>query len=502
MKRRSPILLCLTAAALLLSLFTAPACDFSRETPSEEWSRIYALYSSEPAESRAAQTDGAAPGRVSDAYGSDAPTAAPEPTAAEANETLISPPLPKNAAAPANAAQDIAFFAQGVLTFNELHEIPGSHMLSRGLKDGNAGKIFDVFEAYVAMLEQNGFVRVGYKDKEFPSQNKRFFSASLNAADGSLQYTLDGDSLAMDHQGGNITVSGSIDRSRCQMQFFVTDELNVTDLGFRYGGGSVDTSYTGASACAGVYKKGETFRTDDGRLQTKTGEAAVIADGQTFTVKTKTTRQDQILCFYVPDYDRSDGIGLRCRESQLKQGDLFTQNELFASKSVLELMRDSDTVEQLDYLIADPILAFRQQDRNEVPVENGLSSVRTCFVRTVYYAPGQRAVFYVAAAFDAAPYSVEALAAFDLTAAGTGGQQNGGSGGNTGGNAGGQVGSPCGRCNASGEISCDECGSTGYINRVGPNGAETRETCPTCHGRTRVECPVCHGEKYLTAGVY
>ena len=495
MKRHAAFPCCLTAAALIFALFTAAACDFSREeTTAEMLSRLGALSSSEAAESAAPQTESAA-AVVST-------SAAPEPTAAEANETLISPPLPKNAAAPANAAQDIAFFAQGVLTFNELHEIPGSHMLSRGLKDGNAGKIFDVFEAYVAMLEQNGFVRVGYKDKEFPSQSKRFFSASLNDADGSPQYKLDGDALALGHAGGNITVTGSIDRSRCQMQFFVTDELNVTDLGFRYGGGSVDTSYTGASACAGVYKKGETFRTDDGRLQTKTGEAVVIADGQTFTVKTKTTRQDQILCFYVPDYDRSDGIGLRCRESQLRQGDLFTQNELFASKSILELMRDSDTVEQLDYLIADPILAFRHQDRNEVPVENGLSSVRTCFVRTVYYAPGQRAVFYVAAAFDAAPYSVEALAAFDLTAAGTGGQQNGGSGGNTGGNAGGQVGSPCGRCNASGEIGCDECGSTGYINRVGPDGSETRETCPTCHGRTRVECPVCHGEKYLTAGVY
>lgn len=217
----------------------------------------------------------------------------------------------------------------------------------------------------------------------------------------------------------NICVFGTVDQNGLRASVWIPQEMEITDLGLRYGAQSQPSTLAGPSANAGLYKLADgSFRTTDDRLSTGIGEAAILRDGVKYTT-TASYSKDTLLNreeLSVGNFYQKETLFFSAPAGQTISGDLYDRQDLARNESWLNQSINPLTSAD-DFTKYTWTLFFGAGHDNDfiTPLTSTYNEFKELTVRVMYYAPNQEAVYYIYAEFTSAPYAVEALCAVDLS---------------------------------------------------------------------------------------
>lgn len=320
----------------------------------------------------------------------------------------------------------------------------------------------DVLEAYIAMLEQNGFTLV---DEHHQSSFLGSYQAYGLICDGA------GDVATIDMMYSHTACHVNIWKDGSRWRIEVCDGLRLFDLGCRLDGTRVSVEPQGDSVGAGLTQTfgSAYYTTTDGRLAAKPGYAAVICDGQSRegTVTWERSRGNVTLTVEITD---SLSAKIRFSEETAKQSDIFLLGLIESDEAAFTLAADGEEI-------------HAQQE--------GAACFHSVTLRIMYLAGDGDTVLYLYARpmdTEAFPESIEILCAANTTPEESQSQQGGNSGGINWNDK--EPFQPdhakldCLTCRGDGN--CTTCGGDGYTGF-----GDAKAGCRSCHGNGN--CTACGG---------
>ena len=277
---------------------------------------------------------------------------------------------------------------------------------------------FGVIEAYVDMLvESNPYLTL--LDSYYEDYGSdEFFSYGINYT-GNVKMGGKVEQNFTDNEC-DVMIYGTIKGSNMKFSVWTPQNMQLTDLGYRYGGGRADTSVGGASALAGLMRLPDgSFQTTDGRLSTKLNEAAILRDGELYTTEATFERdekagRDRVWARY---FYRNETVHFSYETRSLITGDVLRLADMMNESSWLVgdqgvLDEESDFT---SYRWDKPFIGLNHDGDWVTAVNDPDSHYSDATVR-VMYADKEVAVYYVYAQFKTAPYEIEALIAVETNA--------------------------------------------------------------------------------------
>ena len=277
---------------------------------------------------------------------------------------------------------------------------------------------FSVIQAYVDMLvETNPYLTLldpHYEDYG----SEAFFSFGINYT-GNVNLGSRREQTFTDNEC-DVLIYGTIKREQLKFHIWTPQNMELTDLGYRYGGDKADTSIGGESALAGLVRLADgSFQTTDGRLTTKLNQAAILRDGELYTTEATFERnedagRDRVWARY---FYRNETVHFSYATRSLITGDVLCLADMMHESSWL--IRDNGDLEKENGFTAYrwdiPFLGVNHDGNWVTPINDPDSYYSDATVR-VMYADSEVAVYYVYAQFKTAPYEIEALIAVQTNA--------------------------------------------------------------------------------------
>lgn len=216
----------------------------------------------------------------------------------------------------------------------------------------------------------------------------------------------------------NMQIYGTIENGKLEAKVWVPYELDIVDLGLRYGESNQQSGTKAESAATGLYRLSDgSFRTQDGRLTAKPGQATVLRDGKSYTVaatygKNRGGTRDEL---WLKGYYNDETIVFFTPSDSIKTNSIFTYKNLMMEQSWLN---SSPTLEHGEKTFTEytfPLCFGICHDADWImPLSGEYNQFKDLYVRVMYFDPGNTAVFYIYAEFDSKPKTVEALCVVNL----------------------------------------------------------------------------------------
>ena len=301
---------------------------------------------------------------------------------------------------PVDALQDLRYWAEDD---TELRNEP-SEMDDKQVYDYTSE--MDIVEEYVAMLRRNGWTQVDYE--EGYKGGTRSWGLTCDAAPGAEKIK-----QMFTDTPCHLSIHWT-DSEHYRVFFYISEDIQVRDLGLRQEGSSVDAGPVGASACAGLERlKDGSYRTSDGRLTAFPGSAMGLRDGQEYVVDVDYENDGQYERIRTEHYYRDEGLKLTFPEDSLMDGDFFQLWDLDIYKAYWEADGKSAGTSLKDYLQ----VYIAHEDKWTCPGRND-DDYEALTVRVMYRDKGGDMVIYVCGRFDDdEPREIEALVAVDTSLA-------------------------------------------------------------------------------------
>ena len=301
--------------------------------------------------------------------------------------TETSPAEPVQVAAPAdysymaqlpdNPVQDIRYFTNHEITSKR--KPSGTTCEYKSLDD-------EYIEAYVAMLQENGFTLVEAYSDSFMNGNK-YLSWGLT-------YDLSPELETMRQQFADgqchLCIWKSKSSSGWTYRIDHVEGLNLCDMGLRMDGTTADLTPQGPSVNAGLLRLPDgSYQTDDGRLTAAVGSAVVVRDGEGIHAKAEFEEDGGAYQFTVYDYQLEESITFSMSPELLEIGAVYRNYEMES----------------------DDISFSATVDGENYTLDHNSSRYQAVSLRVMYYEPDGDAVFYIYAKTAGTPGELEALCA-------------------------------------------------------------------------------------------
>lgn len=331
-------------------------------------------------------------------------------------KTLVTDPLTKDPldytiTSDSVYIQDLVDFCDGLLSY-EASSTSGNYLIRNfsGAEEDRA--IVDEYVATICNGNYNLSLAVEYDE----TLSSTFFSWGIDyTGTGSVRSTTD---ITYTDAQSTIRIYGTIKRGDMDVHVWIPMEMDIVDLGLRYGGANKSIRMAGTSAKAGLYRYSDgSFETTDGRLRTSLGQATVIRDGTVITapasfVRDSSVGRDEL---WVRDFYRDETLFFCAPQNRLITGQVYTLRDLIQEQSRLnrepsEVLKNAD-----DFTSRTWTLFFGAgHDGDFITPLLTNSAFKDLTVRVMYWNKDVEAVYYIYAEFYSAPYVVEALCAVDL----------------------------------------------------------------------------------------
>ncbi len=352
------------------------------------------------------------------------------------------------------------------------------------------GDQFDILEAYVDLLCDMNFE----VEDCFEFEHKDYKSKSY-ALGYTGNATVKQDADWMFEEGKcDLCVYGILDGKSFEIRVNASSSLEPADFGYRYDGNNVKSELAGVSASAGLYRIGNAFETTDGRLKTTLGNAVIKLGEKEYTTESKYNHgyawSGEAEHFNMDNYYRTDSLRFVVPYSYMISGDVYKHYDL---QQFDEQKYDRDPGE---YITDGPTFAVKSDGKWYYPLaDESESAYEDAAVRVMYYEKDVLAVIYIYGKFKEEPYTLEALAAIDLTSEREGenadaGSSSSGSGGSSDSSSNRErepYRQDCLMCNGSGR--CSKCGGSGYLYSSASKKYD--RNCTSCNASGR--CTYCNG---------
>ncbi len=367
---------------------------------------------------------------------------------------------------------DLSYYLVGVTEVGDLNTSGTSFVRDF---DGEES-VYTLLEAYMTLLcEEYDFEQVG------EAYNSGGFFDIV------LRYTGDKQNPDGDNEGtfsknrGDVMLYGRFQYGKVKGAVWYDDTLTAGDDGFRCGETKRVSTIPGQSAGAGLEKKGETYRTSDGRLSTSLGHAVMITDEQTieYTARYEVNTDSNRLSVFAED---KNGTVMQCAYVSALEDwhDGFYTADGFVIEDGYAL-KEKGIADKLPNYTWGRMFATVHKGKYVYPVR-ALGGEMTGLVLRVMYRDEEAMVLYTCATFREEPSVVETLIAVStdvepVTEDKPGGDIGGGD-------------DWCIPCGGSGR--CSFCGGSGKeSNWVAGTDEYLLQTCLHCLGSGK--CSYCNG---------
>lgn len=350
-----------------------------------------------------------------------APTAAPTalPTARPVSRSLVASPvkadrLEKKPEKDNAFIQDLVDYADGRLEYEALKTSDHHNMRSYSGEKSE----YAILQDYVnLLLQKNPYLQL--VEKYELNYSTMFFSYGINYT-GNVNM---GRKINQTHTDNecHMMIYGSIKRSKLEFTIWTPKNLELLDLGYRYGkNGQEDVSIAGESALAGLYALNDgSFETSDGRLKTSINQAMILRDGVEYTTEAtfERDRDDELDRIWARYFYRNETIFFSIPLQTMQTGDIFRLQDVQRENSWL--LRDNGILDKegdfTGYNWSDCIfLGVNHGGEWMTPVRNENTPFQDATIR-VMYQDEEVAVVYFYIEFSSAPHTLEALCAVSKT---------------------------------------------------------------------------------------
>lgn len=363
---------------------------------------------------------------------------------------------------PAYAVQDLRAWGQGeVRLADEPVDMSGYHLYKYRISQ-------EVLEEYIAMMQSHGFTLVGENhESSFLGSYQSYGLLCDNASDIptiELMYT-------------DTPCHINIWKSDREWWVNVADGIALCDMGLRRDGSVASILPQGESVAAGLRRISGGYKTSDGRLQAKLGEAAVVCGGEKLQGTATWKRSGGKVTVTVKITDQLSAE-ITYQEKDVERDDIFRLETVEEYPATVTLIADDERIS------ARP---------------TGVLSFRCASLRFMHLdEEGNVALYLYAEPLNTLlfPESVELLCAVNTTPEpkeeGSGG--SGGGGGIDWGNDD-EPYQPefskqdCLTCGGDGD--CNTCGGYGEVERYAGGGDTVTSKCSSCYGSG--DCRTCGG---------
>ena len=313
-----------------------------------------------------------------------------------------------------------------------------------------------VLEEYIALLEDNGFTLV---DEHHQSSFLGSYQSYGLLCDKAKKV----DTIQQMYTHTDCHISIWKDGSKWRMD--VADGISLWDDGSRQDGTTGSTLPRGESVTEGLKKKGEKYKTTDGRLTAKTGQAAVIVGKKEYTVDARRSKA-------------GNDVEITVKITDQLTAQINIDLETINQSRIYQLCNTRNRPVSFKLDNGDKKIGIGQ---------TGAMHYHNVTVRPMYLDDGDNIVLYVYAQpidTENYPQSVEMLCAVNVTPR----ESSGGGGGVL--DGGREPFRPdhskldCLTCNGTGD--CKTCGGSTYVGF-----GDARAKCNTCRGSG--DCRTCGG---------
>lgn len=306
--------------------------------------------------------------------------------------------------------QDLVQYCNGTLSYDPLSTSENYNVR----KFNGSAEDYEVVKAYIDELCSGNLQLVKTYEETYDDV---FFSFGLDYV--GLKNITDTVIVNYTEEYCNVNLYGIIERDRLTVSVWTPMEMELVDMGKRYGGARESVGYSGSSIGAGLYKLSDgSFETTDGRLKTASESACVLRDGAVCPASAEFSRNHDLSRdeLWVRGFYRDEAVFFCTPAGRLMTGDIYTIRDVMREESWMRnkrMSRESDftgytwnlflgTVHDGDYI---------------TPVNSELNEYENLTVRVMYWEPDAEAVYYISAEYDTAPYTLEILAAVSLAGA-------------------------------------------------------------------------------------
>ena len=307
--------------------------------------------------------------------------------------------------------QDLRDYMGAIMTVNPFEN--GSGFSFTGTKD-NESDIREYVDAICSGAYNLELIDTYYKvyERTFTSNGGTFASFAINyTGTGRVESTA---KASFSNVECTLSLYYTIDGNTLKGQIGIPSSMKFVDLGLRRGGDNDDLSLGGPSAMAGLYRMPDgSYQTTDGRLSTAPGHAAVLRDGQLYSVEASferdSTHNKDIL--WVRNFYRDEGIYFCTPANRLMTGDVFALRNLY-----YDLNQTFTSLDQFNGFRHDTPFLGLGHDGSFITPRAKLSTNEfdDVTVRVMYWEPNVAAVYYIYAELSTAPHTIEALCAVNL----------------------------------------------------------------------------------------
>ncbi len=357
---------------------------------------------------------------------------------------------------PQYGVQDLRFWSQGAVGLSDDPNDMSGYTIYKYRIDR------DLLEEYIALLQQNGFTLV---DEHHQSSYIGSFQSYGLICDAAT------DVPTMEQMYTDTPCHINIWKSDTKWRIEVCDGLQLRDLGLRRDGSKGIIEPQGESLGAGLKRtSSEKYKTTDGRLAAKVGQANVITDGKKTTREAvwKSVGNKKYITVKVSE---ALTVEIRYLSYEVESGSIFLLEEMGLDTATVTLTRGEDDI---------------------TAGHTGVVRFHSASIRIMYLEEeGDVVVYLCAQPMDTENYpeEIEILCAVNTAPAE---EQGSGSGSGSGGSwwdddepfVPEYAKQDCLTCRGSGN--CTTCGGDGYTDIGGYKGG-----CRSCHGDG--DCNSCNG---------
>ena len=325
----------------------------------------------------------------------------------------------------------------------------------------------EVLEEYIAMMQTQGFTLVGeYHESSFLGSYQSYGLLCDSAAD----------IPTIEQMYTDTPCHVNIWKSDSKWWVEVADGMDLCDMGLRRDGSVASILPQGESVAAGLRRISGGYKTSDGRLQAKLGEAAVILGGETVKASATWKRSGEKVTVTVKITDELSAE-ITYHEKDVQQDDIFRLETVEEYPATVTLIADDERIS------ARPtgVLSFRCASLRFMHLDEEGN-----VVLYLYTEPLDTLLF---------PESLELFCAVNTTPEQK--EEGGGSGGG-GIDWGSHDNEPnvpefakqdCLTCGGDGD--CNTCGGYGEVERYAGGGDTVTSKCSSCYGSGN--CRTCGG---------
>jgi len=300
---------------------------------------------------------------------------------------------------------------------------------------------------------------------------------------GVLTYTGTGRVIPGDdsfYNGDSFAFDFEIDLDDREIFTQYAEGLKIVDTGHRLSGTEYPSQQVyGPHICNAFYKRGDTYYNSDRALEAKSGECAILLNGQSYTGNTE---QSGTARFFAEGFHRADWVEIYLEKNYPMDEDLYTRADLIQYKT------STITTTTKDDLVVFSVSSNNGGDWAQ-PRPRQNDNFEGISVRVLQWEPEGDVVlyFYADLYLDDEPYEIEGLLVTNPKK-----NQERKDGENAGANGGGYDNDreqTCSACTGSGR--CSSCGGSGYRTQW---IAQKQEQMPCASCASSGRCSYCGGD--------